>query len=252
MLIRFHVFLAAAVVMALGGCATPPTNIEGYRTIGEEAGLPLLRIGAFDGVAPARSQFADLLIREEYARYDADGARAELFYVTPRHENLEYVALNHRYDSSNIATKFNYLNSRQTTSTKGVGIRTDLADIWYRILTLPSEDRQCVVFNTEWDPHGEDALLRPDKVLFGYYCPPAGHKLDKAAVIETIEGIKVRDVNLRFTGDSLAIGAPAAPDVQRRLLALARGDGSGGLWGAADFPFDMAAPYGPSGADRWD
>jgi len=252
MFARFKTLVAAALVLVVGGCAIPPTNMEGYRTVDEVAGLPLLRLALFADTKPQRVQYADIMIREEYARYDAHGARAELFYVNPRHENQEYVALNHRYDSSNVATLFNYLNGRKVISPKGTGVETDLADVWYRILTLPDDDKQCVVFNAEWDLHGEDALLRPDKVLFGYYCAPAGAALDKAAALEVIDALGVRGNNVRFTGDSLAIGAPAQPAVEKKLMALARGDGAGGAWGAAEFPFDMAAPYAPSGADPWD
>lgn len=246
------IMLAVSAVMVLFGCAIPPANMEGYREVKEPDGLPVLGADVFKGTTPARAMFADLMIREEYARYEANGARAEVFYVTPRHENIQFVALNHRHDSSTVASLFNYFNSRKVESPPGVRARNGLAEFWYRIVTLPDDNRQCMVFNSEWELHHEDALLRPDKVMFGYFCPASGGTLDKAVAGKIIGGVGVRDINVRYTGDSLEVAGPASPDKQSKLAQLARGEGSSGQWGAASFPFDMAAPYSPSGPSDWE
>ncbi len=244
--------LVAVLGVALSGCAIAPADQEGYRAPDEADGLPVLRAKVFDGIRPKRSMYADFFIREEYARYENEGARAELFYITPRHENLEYVALNHRHDSSTVAELFNYFNTRPVQSPPGVRARNELAEFWYRILTLPKDDRQCVVFNSEWDPHPEDATLRPDKVFFGYFCPPAGATVDTAKAAEIIDTLGLRGINVRHLGKSLAIGAPAPAARQQSLVELAKGRGAGAEWGAATFPFDMAAPYSPSRGQDWD
>ncbi|MEK9753423.1 MAG: hypothetical protein VW338_09460 [Rhodospirillaceae bacterium] len=252
MLTPFKSLTALAVAGMLAGCATPPANVEGYRAVTEADGLAVLAAKAFEGVQPKRAVYADWLIREEYARYEKGGARAEVFYVTPRHENLQYVALNHRHDSTNVAELFNYLTSRPVQSPPGVCARNQLAEFWYRILTLPADGRQCMVFNSEWDLHPEDAVMRPDRVMFGYYCPPAGQSIDKTAASEIIDGLGVRGLNLRHTGATLAVGGLAPAGAQPELAALAKGEGAKGEWGAATFLFDMAAPYSPSRGKDWD
>ena len=241
--------LAAAV--ALAACAIPPTNMDGYRALDEADGLPVLNADVFKGVQPARSMYAEMSVREDYVRYDKDGARAEIYYISPRHGFQRHIALNHRYDSSDVATLFNYLNAHKFATTPGERYRNDLTEFWYRIGTLAGGDRQCVVFNAEWDLHHDDPLIRPDKVMFGYFCPKPGVSVDKALAGKIIGGLGVRDVNVHFTGNSLEVTGPAAPADQTQLAQLAQGAGQQRDWGSAAFPFDMAIYYSPSGGRDW-
>jgi hypothetical protein len=243
---------ALAVAALVAGCATPPYNMEGYRAIDDADGLPVLQTDAFKSVKPARAMYAEMAIREDYVRYEKDGARAEIYYINPRNGFRRHIALNHPYDSSTVFKLFNYLTSRKAEFTKGERARNDLTEFWYRIATLPTEGRQCVVFNAEWDLHHQDPLTRPDKVMFGYFCPKPGVNVDKALAGTVIKGLGVRDINVQFTGKTLEIGGPATQPVQSELARLAQGGGTNGDWGAASFPFDMAVYYSPSGPRDFD
>lgn len=245
------ILAVAGLGALLLGCATPPHNMEGYRTVDEIDGLPVLKAAAFHDTTPKRAMFADFEIREDYVRYDANGAKAEVFYINPRNGFWRNIALEHRHGSSNIAEVFNFFRGRTVEQADGVFLRTDFGPLWYRILTLPDDNRSCVVFNSERDEHPDDSLLRPDKVLFGYYCPPAGETLDAAAVKRVLDGLGVRGVDLPFPGKEPEIGGLASPAMQRQLEMLVRGGAGAREWGAASFPFPMAAPYTPSDNYHW-
>jgi hypothetical protein len=238
--------LVIGLLIMVSGCATPPAWMEGYRAIDEVDGLPVLELSEFDGSAPQRSMFADILSREEYARYQAKGTRAELFYISARHDVLEYVALDHPHTSATVGRVFNYFKQREMQSDDGVGVAADLATFWYRRVTLPVENRQCIIFNSEWDIQAEDALLRSDKVMFGYYCARKKVTLDKQAAIKIIDALGVRGINKRFHGEKLEIGGPATLSDQQQLSALAQGKDAPSEWGAA-FPFEIGVSYSPSG-----
>ena len=251
MFARKNVLPALAVAALVAGCATPPYNMEGYRAVDDADGLPVLQVDALKGARPVRAMYAEMAVREDYVRYEKDGARAEIFYISPRNGFRRFISLNHPYDSSTVYKLFNYLTSRKVEFTKGERARNDLTEFWYRIATLPAENRQCVVFNAEWDQHHQDPQMRPDKVMFGYFCPKPGVDVDKALAGTVIRGLGVRDMNVQFTGKNLEIGGPAAQPVQSELAQLAKGVGTNQDWGAASFPFDMAVYYTPSGPRNW-
>jgi len=239
--LRFPLF---AMALLLGACATPPGAIEGFRDVDERDGLIVLDGGGFKGVTPKRVTHLHALQRQEYALFEKAGARAEVVLVQARHFYLDTVAVNFNMVTEDVIKLWSAFKGKAMKMEAPVMYNPGWTGFWVRPFRLTTEDRACLAFTTEWDTHGDDPLLRPDKVMFGYHCaaPDAasGAGLSEAQIGDIVKGIGVRGVNRHLLVTSRELNMPPDPGKQGMLSGLAKR-------GIAAFPFEMAESYTISG-----
>lgn len=229
-------FLAAT---SLGACAVPGTDGSRIRAVAPGEERILFAADEFLGTTPRRALFMDDWEREEYARFEGRGARAELIYITSVSPN---VALEYPFMVRDTVGTWNM--SRRNAPQWGPSGQASAAfdtiytqSFYTQSFTFGGTDRPCVGFNAEWDMVGDDPANRVGKVLFGYYCAPSGTVLTEERIASLLGTVGIRGVTERL-GKRARGPAPAVSPAQAAQAAqTARGASPTADTGNAGFPF---------------
>jgi len=137
------------------------------------------------------------------------------------------------------------------------GIRSDylchlsgihvFGNVFYRPYTLTARNQNCFGVSGEWDNDPRDRQYRTGRVLFGYYCAPAGQALPEQKMLAIVDGIGLKGITERSTdfADTIynfhrdVVANFAGKEGSQKAIALAR-HGGGSAAGIAEFPFRYA------------
>ena len=244
--------VAVAAVGALAACADlsygPP--YERTAELPPDKGLILFKADHV-GERPARRiQYSDNEQRVEYTLYRGGGAQAEFVYME-RPYNLN-VAFNFPYTIADRVGSWNYSKGQAVQWERATRIDTRLGEMFYRPYRMTARNQTCIGVSGEWDRDPRDWRQRHTRIMFGYYCAPAGQELSADQMVLLIGGLGLKGVTERsddyadtvynFHRDVAANFA--GPDGSLKATEIAR-NGAGDSAGVADYPFRLAQYYNP-------
>lgn len=193
----------------------------------------LFEAPVFAGRPIVRAKFTDDWQREEYARFAAPNAQAEVVYIaaTARETSLDYeTGLRAMVDGWNFNAGTDIAWGDEFKALAAFGA----------VFVVPYAQRgnACFGFSAEWAVALDDPGLKPTKTVFGYYCERSEKPLPKRRIEAMVDSIEVS----RFAGGSTSSAPPASAV-----------NADGGKTGNPDFPFLYARGYiseGPSYVNR--
>ena len=247
--VPFHNRIICSGILALwaaglSGCAAPGTDESRIRGVVPSQARILFTADEFHGTLPSRALFMDDWEREEYARFEGGGARAEMIYSASVNHN---VALEYPFNVRDTVGTWNM--SRRATLKWGPVSQFESAfgTIYTQSFTLGGADHPCVGFSAEWDWVPDDPLYRAGMVLFGYYCAPVGTALSEERIESILGMVGIRGVTerLRKSRRPPAPGVPPAGAAQTARGASPKAD-----TGNAGFPYLFGQYFTVAGGDE--
>lgn len=244
--------VVAALAVALAACAELSSRMPVERTaeLPPDKGLILFNVDHVGDRPARRIQYSDNEQRVEYTLYRGGNAQAEFVYME-RPYNLN-VAFNFPYTIADRVRAWNYSRDQPTAWDKAVGIRTKVGDLFYRPYRLTARNQSCFGVLGEWDRDPVDWKQRHTRIMFGYYCAPAGQELSTDRMVSLIGGLGLKGVTDRsddyadtiynFHRDVAANFAGPAGSLKATEIAR---NGAGDSAGVADYPFRLAQYYNP-------
>lgn len=227
--------------LLLAGCAVlrgpPPAT-----TFLAPAERHLRLAGGFDAAKSGAVAYRDPSEYEEYQRALGDGrAEAILSIANGRQTALDFETR----DLDSLTRGWAFNRGRADVADWQAQNRAVFGERSYRWARYTRRAdgvaRACLAFARRWAWPPDDPRHRPGRALFGYYCAPAGQRLDDTRAAAVLRGIDVEpgDVPRVYFGESRTRD-PAA-------LAAARGRRSGD-GGHRDFPLRFSRYYRIDGA----
>ncbi|HEX9569332.1 MAG TPA: hypothetical protein VF987_06590 [Rhodospirillales bacterium] len=244
--------IAAAVLVAgsLAACADLPFRLPGERAaiLKPEQGSILFRTDTVGNHPAQRVLYSDNDQRVEYALYKGKGAQAEFIYMERPY--VEKVAFNYAYTVADTVRRWNYSKGQPTDWDKAVGIRTTVGDLFYRSYRLTARNQNCFGINGEWDRAVDDPRQRNTRIMFGYYCAPAGQALSQEKTLALIDAIGLKGITERSLdyADTIygfhkdVVANFAGKEGTQKAIALAQ-FGADAAAGIAEYPFRFAEHY---------
>ncbi|MBI2586104.1 MAG: hypothetical protein HYW28_09595 [Rhodospirillales bacterium] len=244
--------VVVAVAVTLVACADvssrPP--VERTAELPPDKGLILFKADHVGDRPARRIQYSDNEQRVEYALYRGGGAQAEFVYME-RPYNLN-VAFNFPYTIADRVGAWNYSKDQPIQWEQATRIDTKLGDVFYRPYRLTARNQHCFGVSGEWDRDPKDWRQRHTRIMFGYYCAPAGQELSRDRMMSLIGGLGLKGVTDRsddyadtvynFHRDVAANFS--GPQGSLKATGIAR-NGAGDSAGVADYPFHLAEYYNP-------
>lgn len=243
---------AAAVSGLLAACANLPYRLPGQRAaeLKPDQGSILFKANATGGLPAKRILYSDNEQRVEYALYKGNGAQAELIYME-RPANLT-VAFNYAYTVADTVNSWNYSKGQPIQWDKADLVATKVGYVFVRPYRLTARNQNCVGVNGEWDRASDDPEQRNTRILFGYYCAPAGQALSQEGALAAVDSIGLKGITERSTdyADTVynfhrdVVANFAGQEGSKKAIELARYGSDTGA-GIAEFPFRFAEYYDP-------
>ncbi|MGD9538493.1 MAG: hypothetical protein AB7P52_12960 [Alphaproteobacteria bacterium] len=185
------------------------------------------------GDAGLRVRFHDRSEIEEYAAYEAAGARAELFHAATIDDRY---ALEDGLNIEKALDLFAYPSGRVHALGPSAAVEVGRASVFHRRFEIAAEQRACIGLKAAWDEVSYDPRHRPARLLVGYYCAAPNVALDDAS-IERLVG----DLRIKPPPDAAPRDTPEA--ARDALFRRARGDDTEAARGVPDFPLRLARRY---------
>ncbi len=226
----------------LAGCAVADAARPGLRTVEPGEARVVFAAPAFRSAEPGRVAFADIHQREEYARFEGVGARAELVHISTRHYLIKNLIIDGLKVTEPMARGWSFIARRNPVFEEARKVETGWATFWIRPFRAGDPVRSCFALTSEWDYRQEDPLTRPEKALFGYYCAEPGGRLNAAETDALVAAIGVNGVNLPRAEPFAEEGPLPTALSQAELERLARG-GAADDFGNPAFPFMLVRIY---------
>ncbi len=194
-------------------------------------------------------QYADNEQRVDYALYQGGGAQAEFIYMETLYNH--FVAFEFPYTIRDKVEAWKFSKGQVMEWDEAVRIRTALGQVFYRPYRLTGMNRSCFGMTGEWDIAVEDPDLRPERIMFGYYCAPPGKTLSEKEILTLVDRIGLKGNTVRcinyaarfgnFYGDIDAnFGGPGR---SKQVMKMAQGVNTPRSAGIAEFPFRYAEYY---------
>lgn len=245
---------AAAAVLLVASCTIADIDQGVFTTLPEERGELVIGADAFVGTTPVRIGFVDFLQREEYTLYRSTKGQAEFLYLRSRPERTEFASLDFNKMIASTLPMWRFNQGHPLTLGDSFYVKTELAGFWAQPYTQSDTGRACFGTYGAWDEDELDAFHRPRRIVFGYYCAPAGETLNEAGIRAFVNAIDIRGITLPLqikTAYELRAGDPPIPvrDEQVRSLVTVQDGVAGGIAGIPDFPILAARPYNPHHGD---
>ena len=252
--------LVMATAGALGACEGLPGQLPGPKAaeLPPDRGLILFAADTVGNTPKRRVQYADNEQRVDYALYQGDGAQAEFIYMeTPI---SVWVAFEFPYTIRDKVEAWKFSKGQAMEWDKAVLILTAVGQIHYRPYRLTGMNRSCFGMAGEWDTAVGDPNLRPERIMFGYYCAPPGKALSEKEILTLVDRIGLKGDTLRtphyaarlgnFYGDIDAnFGGPRK---SAWVVKSVQGTDTPDPAGIDEFPFDYAYYYTPEGGGELD
>ncbi len=254
--------IATVVLIAAAGslaaCAGATFRLPGERAaeLPPEKGLILFNADTVGKTPVRRIQYSDNEQRVDYALYQGGGAQAEFIYMETPY-NI-WLAFDFPYTVRDKVEAWKFSRGQAIDWGKAVRIRTALGQIFYRPYRLTGMNRSCVGMSGDWDTAVEDPELRPERIMFGYYCAPPGKTLSEKEILTLVDRIGLKGTTVRahdyaqrignFYGDVEANFG--GPQQTMRAVKLAQGVNTPDPAGIHEFPFEYAKHYWPGGGKK--
>ena len=222
---------AALISLSLSGCAAglhmvPPDQAHVEFTGAELANDPKAAVRAY----AARQN-------QEYLLFQGGGAQAEMIYnAMPLVQGVNGVAIDalqfYPFERDKRAAIWKINQSEPIEWGKRDTLVAQLDPLYgeqkveYVPYTLTQSQRPCFSFESVWDQPAYDPDFSPRKVLFGYYCAPAGSALDKQQIAGVIESLQVRSTPHPLEDAQLPAGAAPPGDPGQVVAGLSPGTGT--------------------------
>ncbi len=244
--------IAAVVLIAAAGslaaCAGATFRLPGERTaeLTPDKGLILFAADAVGNTPKRRVQYADNEQRVDYALYQGGGAQAEFIYMETPYNH--WVAFEFPYTIRDKVEAWKFSKGQAMEWDEAVLIRTALGQLFYRPYRLTGMNRSCFGMTGEWDIAVEDPDLRPERIMFGYYCAPPGKTLSEKEILTLVDRIRLKETPVRGINYAARIGNFygdidsnfGGPQQSTRAVQLAQGVNTPDPAGIDEFPFDYA------------
>ncbi len=245
--------LLMATAGALGACEGLPGRLPGPKAaeLPPDNGLILFAADTVGDTAKRRVQYADNEQRVDYALYRGGGAQAEFVYMETPY-NI-WLAFEFPFTIRDKVEVWKFSRGQAIDWGKAVLIRTALGQIFYRPYRLTGLNRSCVGMSGEWDTAVQDPKLRPERVMFGYYCAPPGKALGVDETLSLLDRIGLKGTTVRANDYAQRIGNFfgdidanfGGPQQSAKAIELAQGLKTPDPAGIHEFPFDYAEYYSP-------
>lgn len=241
--------IAAAVLVAgsLAACADLPFRLPGERAaeLKPDQGSILFNADTTGKLPAKRILYSDNEQRVEYVLYNGNGAQAEFVYME-RPYNLN-VVFNFEYTIADKVSTWNFSRGQPTRWSEAVLIRTKVGDVFYRLYNLTAKNQNCFGVSGEWDRDPRDRHYRHSRIMFGYYCAPAGQALSQEKTLALIDAIGLRGYTERSTdyADTVynfhreVVANFAGQEASQKAIGLAKQSADSAA-GIAEFPFRYA------------
>ncbi len=256
--------IAAVVLIAAAGslaaCAGATFRLPGERTaeLPPDKGLILFNADTVGNMPVRRIQYSDNEQRVDYALYQGNGAQAEFIYMETPYNH--WVAFEFSYTIRDKVEAWKFSKGQAMEWDEAVLIRTALGHgyVFYRPYRLTGMNRSCFGMSGEWDTAVQDPELRPERIMFGYYCAPPGKTLSEKEILTLVDRIGLKGTTVRATNYAARIGNFygdidanfGGPQQSAQAVELAQGVKTPDRAGIPEFPFDYAEYYDPGdGAD---
>lgn len=221
----------------LGGCVTPPTDPLKITSVPPSETLIVFNAADFIGAPPRRARFLDEWDLEEYARYESNGAVAEIIYSTTAPDAYMIAALDYPFTVDESIKTWNFPKRHSLQWGRINRVRADLTDFFYKPFQIVNKNRACFGFSSDWDFVSWDQELRSRKSIFGYYCAPAGVTLNNDQIITLLDQIGIIGITQRRRGSSQA---EAKTETKTDPLQMAHGSLPNVETGNLGFPYRFA------------
>ncbi len=259
MTVTAKIAVAALAVGALAACADLPFHLPGERAaeLKPEQGSILFSADTVGKSPEKRILYSDNEQRVEYAYYKGNGARAEFVYMErPASQNIIF---NYAYNIADTVALWNYSKGQPAQFDKAVYITTKVGNVYYRPYRLSSRNQQCFGVNGEWDRASDDMHHRHTRIMFGYYCAPAGQALPESKMLALIDNIGLKGITERSLdyADTVynfhrdVVSNFAGQEGTKKAIELARYGSDTGA-GIAQYPFRFAEYYDPHRGNDFD
>ncbi|MCH7551527.1 MAG: hypothetical protein IIA35_07505 [Proteobacteria bacterium] len=256
--------IATVVLIAAAGslaaCAGATFRLPGERTaeLPPDKGLILFNADTVGKTPVRRIQYSDNEQRVDYALYKGNGAQAEFIYMETPYSL--WVAFEFPYTIRDKVEAWKFSKGQAIEWDEAVLIRTALGQVFYRPYRLTGMDRSCVGMSGEWDIAVEDPKLRPERIMFGYYCAPPGKTLSEKEILTLVDRIGLKGTTVRATNYAARIGNFygdiddnfGGSQQSAKAVELAQGVKTPDPAGIDEFPFDYAVYYNPGGDGDFD
>ena len=255
--------IATVVLIAAAGslaaCAGATFRLPGERTaeLPPDKGLILFNADTVGKTPVRRIQYSDNEQRVEYTLYQGHGAQAEFIYMETPYSL--WVAFEFPYIIRDKVEAWKFSKGQAIDWDEAVLIRTALGHgpVYYRPYRLTGMNRSCFGMSGEWDTAVQDPELRPERIMFGYYCAPPGKTLSEKEVLTLVGRIGLKGTTVRATNYAARIGNFygdidanfGGPGRSEQAMKMAQGVDTPRSAGIAEFPFRYAKYYNPSGGD---
>ncbi len=242
--------VTALAAGALAACADLPFRLPGERAaiIKPDQGSILFRTDTVGNLPAQRVLYSDNDQRVEYALYKGNGAQAEFVYMERPYN--QKIAFNYAYTVADTVQRWNYSKGQATAWDKATRVVTKVGDLFYRPYRLTAKNQHCFGVNGEWERAVDDPRQRNTRIMFGYYCAPAGQALSQEKTLALIDSIGLKGVTERSPdyADTIygfhqdVVANFAGKEGTQKAIALAQ-FGADAAAGIAEYPFRFAEHY---------
>ncbi len=247
--------LAMATAGALGACGELPGRLPGPKAaeLPPDRGLILFAADTVGNTPKRRVQYVDNEQRVDYALYQGNDAQAEFIYMeTPF---FRWVAFEFPYTIRDKVEAWKFSKGQAIEWDKAVQILTTVGMVYYRPYRLTGMNRSCFGMSGEWDTAVEDSDLRPERIMFGYYCAPPGKTLSEKEILTLVDRIGLKGTTVRSAGHASRLGNFygdidanfGGPRKSAWVVKSVQGTDTPDPAGIDEFPFDYAQIYTPEG-----
>lgn len=245
---KWRTVAATLAVASLGGCAQYMIQQPNAVAVPPEHALVVFSAPAFDSGLATRVRHVDAWQTEEYARFEGNGAHAEIVYA--QSDLPTEVVLDYSFLVRNRAETFNHNRGKTADWGESQAVKTKLATFWFQPYRLPASNRNCFGFSSEWDRYPNDIHNRPRTAMFGYYCAKPGETMSADAMAALVGKVGILGTTVMKSRTPPATGLDLK-DTSRANANLAQAKGVGTDAGNPEFPFNFGRPAQESrGSDR--
>jgi hypothetical protein len=249
--------LVVAAAGALGACEGLPGQLPGPKAaeLPADGGLILFSADTVGDSASRRVQYADNEQRVEYTLYKGNGAQAEFVYMETPYGM--WVSLEYPYTIRDKVETWKFSHGQPTEWGTVVHLRTALGLVFYKPYRLTGRNLSCFGMSGEWDTAYQDPQLRPERIMFGYYCAPPGKALSEREILNLVDRIGLKGTTVRSTNYAARIGKFYS-DIEAnfggrsksaRAVEIAQGNKTPDPAGIPGFPFNYTRYYDPGGGN---
>ena len=239
---KLSVVPLVGLVLILTGCTAG--QYDKISEVAPEKSMLRFYGEAQKGLTPKRVAYADPWEYEEYAGFNGNGSRLEVFYLAAAGEEI---SIEYPYHLHRMVNTWQYNAGKSKIWGEAYHVENPMTQIEYQRYTQNGES--CAGFHAGWDSANDDPVRRPGRVIFGYLCNTDKGRLSDASITDTLSNIGIRGVTERIRrNDAQQVAVnfgekdTASSESRASAMAIARGSSTGAN-GNRNFPFEFSIVY---------